>query len=35
MKLFFGIIALTLVAASLVADYQWRKWMRDRRRDRE
>lgn len=35
MKLFFGILVIALIAASLVADYKWRKWMANRRRDRQ
>jgi hypothetical protein len=35
MKIFFGIAAVLLVGVSLIADYKWRKWMADRRRDRQ
>jgi hypothetical protein len=35
MKILAGIVAIFLVAVSLVADYKWRKWMADRRRERE
>ncbi len=28
------ILALLIVAGSIWADYKWRKWMADRRRDR-
>jgi hypothetical protein len=35
MKLFFGILVIVLVAASFIADYKWRKWVADRRRDRQ
>jgi hypothetical protein len=35
MKLLLGILALILVAASVVADYKWRQWMAARRRDRQ
>jgi hypothetical protein len=35
MKLFLGILAIILVAASLFADYKWRQWMAARRRDRQ
>jgi hypothetical protein len=35
MKLLLGILALLLVAASVVADYKWRQWMAARRRDRQ
>jgi hypothetical protein len=35
MKIFLGILALVLVAASVFADYKWRQWMAARRRDRQ
>jgi len=35
MKIFLGILAIVLVAASVFADYKWRRWMAARRRDRE
>jgi len=35
MKMLLGILALLVVAASVFADYKWRKWMADRRRDRQ
>jgi hypothetical protein len=35
MKIILGILALVLVAASVVADYKWRQWMAARRRDRQ
>jgi len=35
MKIVFCILAALVVAASLVADYKWRQWMANRRRDRE
>ena len=35
MKIFLGILAVVLVAASLFADYKWRQWMAARRRDRQ
>jgi hypothetical protein len=35
MKILLAILGILLVAASLVADYKWRKWMADRRRDRQ
>lgn len=35
MKILLGILALLVIAASVVADYKWRKWMADRRRDRQ
>jgi len=35
MKIFLGILALVVVAASVLADYKWRQWMAARRRDRQ
>jgi hypothetical protein len=35
MKIFLGILAVVLVAASVFADYKWRQWMAARRRDRQ
>jgi hypothetical protein len=35
MKIFLGIVAVLLVAASVFADYKWRQWMAARRRDRQ
>jgi general stress protein CsbA len=35
MKIFLGILAVVLIAASLVADYKWRRWIAARRRDRQ
>jgi hypothetical protein len=35
MKLVFAILAIVLVVVSLFADYKWRKWIADRRRDRQ
>jgi hypothetical protein len=35
MKIFLGILALVLVAASVFADYKWRQWMAARRRNRQ
>jgi hypothetical protein len=34
MKILLAILVLILVAASLFADYKWRKWIADRKRDR-
>jgi hypothetical protein len=34
-KLLLGIIAALVVAASLAADYFWRRWMAARRHDRQ
>jgi hypothetical protein len=35
MKFVFAILVLVLVVVSLFADYKWRKWIADRRRDRQ
>lgn len=35
MKLILVIAAVVVIAASLFADYKWRRWMAARRRDRE
>jgi len=35
MKIILGIIALVILAGSLFADYKWRRWMAERRRERE
>jgi hypothetical protein len=35
MKILLAIFALILVVASVVADYKWRKWIADRKRDRQ
>jgi hypothetical protein len=35
MKILLAILAVVLVVASLIADYKWRKWMADRKRDRK
>jgi hypothetical protein len=35
MKILLGILAIVLVAASLFADYKWRRWIAARRRDRQ
>jgi hypothetical protein len=35
MKILLGILAVVFVAASLFADYKWRRWMAARRRDRQ
>ena len=34
MKLILGIAILLFLAMSLLADYKWRKWIADRKRDR-
>jgi hypothetical protein len=35
MKLVLILIAVALVLVTFVADYKWRKWMADRKRDRQ
>ena len=35
MKILLGILAVLVVAASFFADYKWRQWMANRRRDRQ
>jgi hypothetical protein len=35
MKIFLGILAVLVVAATLIADYKWRQWMAARRRNRQ
>jgi hypothetical protein len=35
MKLLFGLTILLLIAASIVADYQWKKWIAARKQDRD
>lgn len=35
MKILLAILAVGLVVVSFIADYKWRKWMADRRRDRQ
>jgi hypothetical protein len=35
MKILLAIVAIIVIAASFIADYKWRKWMADRRRDRQ
>jgi len=34
-KVIVGIVVLVLLAASLFADWKWRKWIAERRRDRD
>lgn len=34
MIVFLGIVAIVLIAASLFADYKWRRWMASRRQER-
>jgi hypothetical protein len=35
MKIFFTILVLLAVAASVYADYRWRRWMAARRAERD
>ena len=35
MKILLPILVLLVVITSLIADYKWRKWMAERRRDRQ
>jgi hypothetical protein len=35
MKILLAIFAVVFVVASIIADYKWRKWIADRRRDRQ
>jgi hypothetical protein len=35
MKIVLAIVAVAVVVGSIIADYKWRKWMLERRRDRE
>jgi hypothetical protein len=35
MKIVLGILIVLLVAVSFYADYKWRKWMAERKRDRQ
>jgi hypothetical protein len=35
MKLFLILVVVALVVVLFVADYKWRKWMAERRRNRE
>jgi hypothetical protein len=35
MKIVLIVVALVIVAASVFADYKWRRWMAARRRDRQ
>jgi hypothetical protein len=34
MKIFLGILAIAVIAASLFADYKWRRWMAARESER-
>ena len=35
MKIFLGILAVCVVAALIMADYKWRRWMAARRADKD
>jgi hypothetical protein len=35
MKLLVAIVALVLVALSFVADYRWKRWIAERKRERD
>lgn len=35
MKLLIVIVVIALVAGSLFADYKWKRWMAERKRDRQ
>jgi hypothetical protein len=35
MKIAIIVVVVVLVAASVIADYEWRQWMAARRRDRQ
>jgi hypothetical protein len=35
MRIFLGILIILVIAASFFADYKWRKWIAERRRDRQ
>ncbi len=35
MKIVLIIVVLAVIASSILADYKWRKWMAERRRDRQ
>ena len=35
MKLIFISVVIALVVVSFVVDYKWRKWMAERKRERE
>lgn len=35
MKIALIVVAVIVIAGSIWADYKWRKWMADRRRDRQ
>jgi len=35
MKVILAIVVIAVIAGSFYADYRWRKWMAERRRDRQ
>jgi len=35
MKVILAIVIIAVIAGSFYADYRWRKWMAERRRDRQ
>jgi hypothetical protein len=35
MKIVLIILVLAVISGSILADYKWRKWMAERRRDRQ
>lgn len=35
MRIFLAILAIVLIAGSLLADYFWRRWMAQRREERD
>jgi len=35
MKILIAILVIALVAGSLFADYKWKRWMAERKRDRQ
>jgi len=35
MKILIAIVVIVLVAGSLFADYKWKRWMAERKRDRQ
>jgi hypothetical protein len=34
MKMVFAVIGIVVVIGSLIADYKWKQWMAERKRDR-
>lgn len=35
MKIVLAVLAVVVVAGSIIADYKWRQWMAARRRERQ